>query len=100
MKVEESKSLVIHAPEFFQDPAFIVWLNKPEPKFTWHQLGNEPGEYSDVVVLVDPSLNGEGSDSDMPEHIWNQIIEACKVRFGALLCNESPIMVRLTNIDA
>jgi len=100
MKIENSKSLVINAPEFFQDPAFVAWLNNDEPKFTWHTKGEEPSEWSDVVVTVCPSLSGEGSDADMPEHIWNEIVEACKVQFGGLPRGGNHIMVRLTNMTS
>lgn len=99
MKIQESKSLVINAPQFFKDPAFVAWLNNGEPKFTWHRAGEEPGEYSDVVVTVDPGLSGEGSDADMPAHIWDQIVDVCKVQFGTLPDGENHIMVRLTNED-
>lgn len=94
----ECVALVINVPHFFKDPAFVAWLNNPAPKFTWHKSGNEPSEYSDVVVLVDPSLNGEGSDSDMPEHCWEEIIKTCKLRLISLR-NSMPIMVRLTNLE-
>lgn len=99
MKFQESKSLTVNAPQFFSDPAFVAWLNNDEPKFTWHKKGTAPGEYSDVVVMVDPGLNGEGSDSDMPEHIWDQIVDACKVHFGGLGRGEDHIMVRLVNVE-
>lgn len=99
MNFEQSKALTVNAPQFFQDPAFIAWLNNDEAKFTWHRKGQEPNEWSDVVVLVDPSLTGAGADSDMPEHIWKQIVDACKVQFGALSRSECHIMVRLTNLE-
>lgn len=93
--IHQCKGLALHVPQFYKDPAFLGWLNNGQAKFTWHQ-GGEPGEYSDVVVLVDPTLNGEGTDSDMPEEIWNQILTACRK-------NVSPggdyhIMVRLINV--
>lgn len=90
-------ALVINTPHFFKDPAFLAWLNNGERKFTWHQ-GGAPSEWSDVVVLVDPSLNGEGSDSDMPEAVWEAIMAACRKVFtpGS---SEGHIMVRLTNLD-
>lgn len=82
MFVSRTAALVLDVPEFFADPEFVKWLNNSEPKFTWHQ-GGEPGDYSDVVVAVDPTLTGEGSDSDtMPEHIWDQIIEVCRKEFS------------------
>ena len=72
MNIERGVSLRISAPEFFQDPEFVKWLNNDERKFTWHD-GGTPDEWSDVVVGVDPSLNGDGTDDTMPVHIWNQI---------------------------
>tara|TARA_B100000378_G_scaffold206046_1_gene169299 strand:- start:2187 stop:2414 length:228 start_codon:yes stop_codon:yes gene_type:complete len=68
------------------------------PKFTWHKSG-DPDEWSDVVVLVDPSLSGEGSDSDMPAHIWDRIIAMCQAELGAGRSGDPHIMVRLTNVD-
>lgn len=98
-KIELTKALVINAPGFFEDPAFIAWLNSSSTKFTWHIKGNlVADEYSDVVVSVDPSLTGEGSDSDMPDYIWQQIIEACKQHIGAGSC-DSHILVRITNLS-
>lgn len=95
MEAKIAASLHLNAPEFFLDPQFVVWLNNGAPKFTWHRSG-APDEYSDVVVLVDPSMSGEGSDSDMPEHIWSQIVDACRLhlRPGA----GDHIMVRITNL--
>ena len=90
-------ALVINAPHFFQDSEFVAWLNdKQETKFTWHKEG-VPGEYSDVVVCVDPGLNGEGSDSDMPSHIWEEIVATCR-RFFSAGEPTHHIMVRLTNL--
>lgn len=97
MKVQHCSSLVINAPQFFQDPEFRAWLNNSDAKFTWHR-GGVPGDWSDVVVLVDPGLGGEGADSDMPEHIWTQIVDACKAAFAPAR-NVPHIMVRLTNLD-
>lgn len=71
-----SNALVLNAAPFYQDEAFVTWLNHDNRKATWHP-GGTPTEWSDVFVLVDPSLNGEGSDSDMPEPIWDQIVNAC-----------------------
>lgn len=101
MRCQRGVSLCLNAPAVFEDPAFMTWLNGPTRKFTWHVRGNSVAdEYSDVVVLVEPSLNGEGTDSDMPEHIWNMIIDACRTHLGpsdlALDCH---ITVRLTNLE-
>ncbi|MBU9199897.1 hypothetical protein KTD31_00590 [Burkholderia multivorans] len=90
--------LVVNAPEVFANPEFREWLNNGKPKMTWHQ-GGIPNEWSDVVVLVDPSLNGEGADSDMPEDIWNQIVALCRQQFTHRP-SETHIMVRLTNLKS
>jgi len=99
MQPNQCKALVVNATEFFRDQEFVSWLNNDEPKFTWHVKGAQPAEYSDVVVMVDPSLNGEGSESNMPAHIWYRIVEMCKAEFGQLPKGEHHIMVRLTNLD-
>lgn len=128
MNIQTNKALTINAPEFFADKKFQAWLSgaAARPTATWHQndmgydsrqfiawvargerkpsdiwpgLCTEPTDCSDVFVLVDPSLNGEGSDSDMPMHIWSQIIEACKQHFAPARTSEYHIIVRLTNED-
>jgi hypothetical protein len=103
MEIQVAKALVINAPEIFKDPAFQGWLNSDLAKFTWHKPGTPVSEWSDVVTLIDPTFNGEGiggegSDSDMPEHIWNQLVQACKDTFGTNGGN-THIMVRLTNLE-
>ena len=96
--VQPCSGLVIRAPECFADPDFQTWLQNGDPKFTWYRAG-PVDEWSDVVVLVDPSLNGEGSDADMPAHIWQFIIQRCRqhIEPGQHRCH---IMVRLTNLAA
>ena len=96
--VTPGRSLLFNAPDIFRDPAFRQWLVDDRPKFTWHKAG-DPHEWSDVVVLVDPSLTGEGSDSDMPTHIWDRIIALCRAELGAGGSGDPHVMVRLTNLD-
>lgn len=99
MEVFTGLSLRMNAPEIFSDDAFVEWLNNTNRKFTWHK-GGAPDEWSDVVVLVDPGLTGEGSDSDMPEHIWNQIVDTCRNKFGSRVGRPvEHITVRLTNVE-
>lgn len=97
MESTVTKGLVINAPEFFKDPEFVAWLNGGTTKFTWHQ-GGQPSEWSDVVVLVDPSLNGEGADSDMPEQFWEQIVGECRKHYEPSR-DTKHIMVRLENLE-
>lgn len=91
------RGLVVNAPEFFAEASFRLWLASDLLKLTWYQ-GGQVDEWSDVVVLVDPSLCGEGSDSDMPEHFWNRIIDLCRTHLGPSAEQQPHIMVRLTNL--
>jgi hypothetical protein len=94
------RGISINVPEFFEDPAFMAWLNNPDNKvFTWHTKGDEPGEYSDVVVTLEGSLNGEGSDSDMPEYCWDLILEACRQHLGEDSRYNIRFYVTLTNLQ-
>ncbi|RZS84219.1 hypothetical protein [Pigmentiphaga kullae] len=97
MNVEISPALVINAPEFFADPDFQSWLNNSDRKFTWHRNG-APDEWSDTVVMVDPGLTGAGSDSDMPEAIWDQIVSTCRLHIAPRR-GVPHVMVRLTNMQ-
>ncbi|WP_454887921.1 hypothetical protein [Sphingomonas oryzagri] len=99
MDVSPCRGLVINAPDIFADAEFQAWLTGDSLKFTWHRDG-PVHEYSDVVVLVDPSLSGEGSDSDMPPRIWSRIIGACVDQLGAADGATHHYMVRLTNLAA
>nr|WP_315597284.1 hypothetical protein [uncultured Cupriavidus sp.] len=40
-------------------------------------------ETTEFVVYVDLDVQDEGSDSDMPENIWNEIVERRRNNFGA-----------------
>lgn len=97
MEVFPCQSLVINMPEAFADPAFQSWLMAEAPKFTWWS-GGSIDEWSDVIVLVDPNLSGEGSDSDMPEPIWTAIIAACSKHLGPAPTATCHYMIRLTNL--
>lgn len=96
MEAQPCCGLVLNVPEFFADADFLRWLETDLPKFTWHRNG-QVSEWSDVVVLVDPGLSGEGSDADMPPAIWDQIVDMCRMHLG---CGgmQSHFMVRLTNL--
>lgn len=99
MDSEICRGLVINAPEVFADAAFQRWLTDGRPKFTICS-GNFIDEWSDVIVLVDPSLTGEGSDSDMPSDIWASIVDECRKHLGPGRGSRAHYVVRLTNLDA
>ena len=88
--------LVIHCPDWFSRTDFQAWLNAPGPRMTWHTRGKAPDEWGDVVVWVDPGLQGEGTNSDMPEDLWALILAAC--RDAGLHGQSEHIPVRLTNL--
>ena len=97
MDLHRCRGLVVNAPEAFADPEFREWLADDAPKFTWYRSG-DIDEWSDVVVLVDPGLTGEGSDTDMPAPVWDRIIDLCRMHLGPDQGQQSHYMVRLTNL--
>lgn len=97
MDAQPCRGLVLNVPDFFADPDFRRWLENDTPKFTWHREG-AIDEWSDVIVLVDPQLNGEGSESDMPEVFWDRIVAACRLHLGTGPGLQPHYMVRLTNL--
>ncbi len=89
--------LRLNAPAFFDDPAFKDWLDdKKTTTFTWHEKGTPVSEWSDVCVLVDPSLSGEGADADMPQHIWSQIVALCHEHVGENQKQHIPVWISNT----
>lgn len=98
MEAFPCRGLVVNAPEFFADPSFRQWLANDVPKLTWYR-GGQVDEWSDVVVLVDLGLYGEGSDSDMPRQFWKRIVDLCRSHFGVGTGQHHHIMVRLTNLE-
>jgi len=84
MQASYGNLLKVNAPEFFRRDDFAIWLNNasvsiPDPALpsrvaTWHYPG-PINEYSDVFVTYD---NGEGSNSDMPEDIWQSLCRLCE----------------------
>lgn len=96
-----TQTLHIEAPMWFKDEEFLAVINDPTNGIArWHTPGEAPGEYSDVFVFLDPSLNGEGSESnEIPEHIWATIVEQCQQTFRDHPPSESAVMVRITNFS-
>lgn len=80
MDIERNYAEVVEisAPEFYRDPEFLKWLNNPDRhQATWHVKGKSVSEFSDLFFTYD---GGEGSDSDMPSHIWEKIHKELKQR--------------------
>lgn len=84
----------INAPAYFDDPGFLKWLNDPQTNvMTWHKKGSAINDYSDVVVMVDPSLCGEGTDSDMPEAIWDAVVTYTRKFVGEGQTRHIPVWI-------
>lgn len=99
-KPEQGISLRFNVPELFQREDFVKWLKLEKGVATWDDKSSPTvGEYSDVFLLVDGSLSGEGSDDGglMPPDIWDSIVQACKEALGDRQFDEN-ITVRLTNL--
>lgn len=99
IQAEHSPVLSMNVPEWFEHPDFMAWLNRDKNSLmTWHTKGEAPNEWSDIIVFVDPSLGGEGSeDGTMPDKYWDLIVSACRSNFkpGTGL----HVIVRLTNLE-
>jgi hypothetical protein len=89
----------LSVPELFADKAFQAWLESSRA-MTWHPRGqNEPitaDSWSDVAIFVDPSLSGDGTDSDMPGH--ELIVSKLKEKFGHGPFPGYHFVVILTNV--
>lgn len=91
------RAIKLHVAELFANPEFQAWLESSKA-MTWHQRGaGAPTEddAADVAIFVDPSLCGDGSDSDMPGH--ELVVERLKAHFGAGPFSGEPFIVILSN---
>lgn len=93
------QSFRLFVPELFRNPEFLHWLETSKA-LTMHQRGSGIPHYddwADVVIFVDPSLSGEGSDSDMPGH--NLVVDRIKeiIGNGPFFGYHFPVV--LTNVE-
>jgi hypothetical protein len=66
-----ARAVRINAPDYFADPAFARALNDRQAGLATRRGGGEPGDYSDVVLVVD---QGECGDFDaIPERIAEDV---------------------------
>lgn len=87
------KCVRVNAPELKENPEFVNWLNQaagnPDPKVcaraaTWHRPEDQTlTEYSDVMVFKD--TGHEGSNSDMPEAVWNKLCQLVGKDYDGLI---------------
>lgn len=75
-------SLSLNASAWYQQPDFLAWLESAEGLMSWHTPGQPVGEFTDIVVFVDPSLNGEGVQDGMPDAYWKTVVDHCKAHFS------------------
>lgn len=103
LKADHHKAdyLVVNVPTWFEDPTFVHFIENNNV-MTWHERGSQPSDFSDVIVFVDPTLTGEGSEQgEMPEQYWDQLVDLCRAHCSEPAATESRphIMVRLTNLE-
>lgn len=81
---------------WFKQPDFLAWANAARLRglASWGHDGHSIDGYPDIFIAVDPSLNGEGSDSDMPEHYWEAVMAAVRQHVRPQATKEH-IVVRL-----
>lgn len=86
----------LSVPELFQDPDFQDYVNNTNV-MTWHDKKGpiDEDDLADVVVFVDPSMTGEGTDTDMP--YWDVIFEKVLAIVGPTPRSDDHIAVVLTN---
>jgi hypothetical protein len=91
------KSIKLRVAPLFANPEFRAWLESSKA-MTWHQRGSgapTEDDFADVAIFVDPSLCGDGSDSDMPGH--DLVVERLKAHFGAGPFSGEHFIVILSN---
>ncbi|MGP9797096.1 hypothetical protein ACT3UJ_07025 [Halomonas sp. 86] len=79
---ESSLEPAVHlSVDWFEHALFRSWADQARLKGTasWGVDGHDAEGYPDIFVGVDPSLNGEGTDSDMPAPYWDALMQ--KVRY-------------------
>ncbi|HEP8970252.1 TPA: hypothetical protein VDU83_002590 [Pseudomonas aeruginosa] len=71
----------LSVPELFADPDFVDYVNTSNV-MSWHDKKGPigPDDWADVVVFVDPSLSGEGTDIDLP--YWECIVDKLRTAVG------------------
>lgn len=92
----------INAPDWFEDPQFLEWLNCQDSSAkpaTWHIPGKPPTEYSNVFIVW---FNGGCSDwppipnkGGIPNHIWKQVEDDLNKHY---LNNTGVVVVWITNL--
>ena len=93
------QSFKFFVPELFRNAEFLHWLDTSKA-LTMHQRGTglpHWDDWADVVIFVDASLSGEGSDSDMPGH--DLVVDRIKQIIGNGPFTGYHFPVVLTNVD-
>lgn len=99
MRTEHSHAITLYVDWFNQEqhPDFVAWADKglTSGLASWCPSGQSHASvgYPDIFITLEPCLNGEGSDSDMPEAYWKQIVDT--LREMTLSPKKQAIIVRL-----
>lgn len=91
--------VTIDRPQWYKNPDFLDYINDPDNALmSFHISGRQANEWSDVLVWVDPSLNGEGDSSDIPEVYWDEIVQVAKLASSKHRLLREHIGVRIRNM--
>lgn len=90
----------LYVPELFKNPVFRQWLESSRC-MTWHSRGTDEeiteDDFADVAIFIDPSLAGDGTDSDMPGH--DAIVSHIKEIYGPGPLSCKVLTVILSNAE-
>lgn len=98
-RIERPMCFKFYVPELYQNMEFLAWLENSQV-MTWHQRGTgipDEDSLADVTIFVDPSLCGDGTDSDMPGH--DLVVERIKQEIGEGPFTGNHFVVVLTNFE-
>lgn len=93
--VHTASSITLNAPFLFEREDFQAFLSH------W-PLRSRGQWYEEVVLLIDPSLSGDGNpgparhaEGGMPDDIWDAIVACVRATFGALPSTQGHVVVML-----
>lgn len=96
----QAPMLTLNVPDWFKDDEFIAAIEKPGI-MTWHVPGQAPQCYADVMLWVDPSLNGEGAEAgDLPWKYWDIVVDCARQYADVIDARGMHLLVRLANLEA
>ena len=93
-----SLSIVVNAPDWWVDDDFFAYAQRKNV-YSVVNPDDRLDEWNSIIVLVEPNLEGEGSDDEMP--FWSDLIELLKSSEHSSFFTSAVahLSVRITNLD-